>query len=264
MKKLPLSLITFLTFAASSAFATTSRVLFLVTSADQIILRNGNSRPTGYFLNELTEPLMELKRRGVAVDFATPGGVAPTIDPASLNSCLYFTPFGSSLDEALAMVRSEPGLQRPLRLESLTESQLSAYDGIFVPGGHGAAQDLVASAATARVLTHFHARGVPTGLICHGLAALLSTNSGEGFLYAGYRMTAFSTAEEKWAEWTTLKGPSPFYADQELVLRGALIENVLPPFRFVNVVNDRELITGQNPFSAQAFARVFADAVVTK
>ncbi len=117
------------------------------------------------------------------------------------------------------------------------------------------------------VLRHFHQQHKPTALICHGPIALLAAvpkaatfvaalrsakaiSPDPSWIYSGYRMTIFSTAEEKVAEATQLKGKMLFYPQDALTSAGG---SVTSGTRWKsNVVRDRELITGQNPFSDAA------------
>jgi len=76
-------------------------------------------------------------------------------------------------------------------------------------------------------------------------------------LVGGKRITGFSWTEE------VLAGVAkymPYNAEAEMRKRGALYEKALLPF-VSNVVADRRLITGQNPFSAKATAEKIVAAL---
>ncbi len=121
---------------------------------------------------------------------------------------------------------------------------------------------------------------MPTALICHGPMALVSTmpnaekfdkalNSqtrgtalqalAHDWPYAGYRVALFSKAEEQQIEAPQLGGPAPYYNDEAIAAAGANVQNLAPwqP----NVVQDRELITAQQPFSAPLFAEALVSAL---
>lgn len=54
-----------------------------------------------------------------------------------------------------------------------------------------------------RILLHFHQTQKPTGSLCHGPAALLSTmvaDQGSPWAYNGYEMTCYSNTEEMTSE----------------------------------------------------------------
>jgi putative intracellular protease/amidase len=136
-------------------------------------------------------------------------------------------------------------------------------------------QDLLQDPSVAAVLQHFHASGKPTALICHGPIALLAAMPGSGnfvqamrsgsehrsagvkpeksWPYAGYRMTIFSTSEEKIAEHAQLGGEVLFYPQDALRKAGGVV-SVAAEWSS-NVVHDRELITGQNPSSDDALVK---------
>lgn len=231
-------------------------VLVVLSAKTHLTMAEGNLHPTGYFLSELAVPAQQLEAAGYKLIFATPGGVAPRMDAVS-DDAKWFDNDVVQLEAARAFVgdRLKPGAV--VHLETLSERDLERFDGVMFPGGHAPMEDLARDAGVALALRHFHQHGKPTGLICHGPAALLAT---EAFLYRGYRMTAFSTAEERQEEDAGhLDGHVPFYLDQALAARGAIVEVGAPWVS--QAVRDRELVTGRNPFSDQAFADLFLEAL---
>ena len=219
----------------------------------------GNRHPTGYFLSELAEPAQQLEAAGVKLVFATPGGVTPTMDVVS-DAAKWFDNDKGQLAAARAFVADRLRPESVVDLARLDESDLAEFAGVTFPGGHAPMEDLSRDPDVARTLHHFHEHGKPTGLICHGPAALLAT---EPFLYAGYRLTAFSTAEERQEEDAGhLDGHMPFYLDQALSMRGAILETGAPWAS--EAIRDRELVTGRNPFSHKAFGVLFLEALAER
>jgi putative intracellular protease/amidase len=256
------------------------RVLVVLSSATAIPLRDGKEYRTGYFLNELMVPVKALIDAGVEPVFANPKGNTPTMDVHS-DDPSFFGGDAKLLAEIRALRDSLPGLSRPRRLADVIAEGLDGYAGVFVPGGHAPMGDLLEDADTGSVLRAFHERGKPTGLICHGPIALLSTTKdphafvaalaagdeararalAEGFPYAGYRMTSFSTAEEKHMEEIGfLQGLVRFYPDAALRAAGGAVD-VGPAFKS-HVVRDRELFTAQQPASDAEMVRAFVPAVL--
>jgi putative intracellular protease/amidase len=81
-----------------------------------------------------------------------------------------------------------------------------------------------------------------------------------GWQYDGYRMTVFSNDEEKWAEQNILDGDQVlFYPADALTAAGGNVET--KGVFESHVVQDRELITGQNPFSDAAFSQLLVRAL---
>jgi len=120
------------------------------------------------------------------------------------------------------------------------------------------------------LLADFHARSKTTALVCHGPIALLSTLAdAQGFtrrieahgtvekrpnwIYAGYRMTVISNAEEEQAKGLLGGGSMKFYPQTALQQAGGTHSSNQAPWAS-HLVTDRELITGQNPASALSVA----------
>ena len=74
--------------------------------------------------------------------------------------------------------------------------------------------------------------------------------------YAGYHMTAFSTSEERFVEPRLLQGQVRFYLAEALAQAGGRVE--AGPDRRSATVQDRELITGQQPVSDAEFSKLVA------
>jgi putative intracellular protease/amidase len=116
-------------------------------------------------------------------------------------------------------------------------------------------------------------------VLCHGPISLLSAlpNSTEvvaalstgdaagarakakGWIYSEYKMTIFSTAEEQQREPLEIGGKVLFYPDFALSTAGGEV-SVLAPWTSY-VVQDRELISGQNPFSDYALLKLLLPAL---
>src|SRR3954453_5778623 len=113
-------------------------LLLVLTGVDHWTLDDGTHQPTGFWAEELTEPMRVFRDAGVDVTIATPGGVRPTVDDASLS------PERAGGEEQAAQSRDEldalaDQLSAPVALEAVSPED---YDGVFVPGGHGPMQDL--------------------------------------------------------------------------------------------------------------------------
>jgi putative intracellular protease/amidase len=81
----------------------------------------------------------------------------------------------------------------------------------------------------------------------------------QGWIYSGYKMTIFSTAEEQQREPLEIGGKVLFYPDFALSTAGGDV-SVLAPWTSY-VVQDRELISGQNPFSDEALLKLLLPAL---
>jgi len=152
-----------------------------------------------------------------------------------------------------------PGFQHPVALSSLSDAQLSEFDAVFAPGGHGPMVDLADNPDVGRLLVALQARRAPIAALCHGPAILLSApERADGlWLFDGYRMTAFTDEEEDQTEAGRLG--MEWLLDVALKNAGAVFDDG-PSAWISHVVVDRNLITGQNPGSTEATA----DTVIKK
>jgi putative intracellular protease/amidase len=162
-------------------------------------------------------------------------------------------------DERHRKLLQIPGFQDPVALSSLSDAQLSEFDAVFAPGGHGPMVDLADNPDVGRLLTALQARRAPIAALCHGPAILLSApERADGlWLFDGYRMTSFTDEEEDQTEAGRLG--MAWLLDVALKNAGAVFDDG-PSAWISHVVVDRNLITGQNPGSTEAAA----DAVIKK
>lgn len=215
-----------------------STVLFVVTAAHAWTLSDGTTHPTGFWAEELLTPYSVLTEAGHEVEFATPGGVTPAPDEAS---------FGADAGRERAGLAAITGLASPMRLDQV---DVSAYDAVFYPGGHGPMQDLWQDSDSGALITGALAAGTPVALVCHGVAALLAATRQDGAgTLAGRRVTGFTDEEETQAG---LASHAPFLLESTLRQHGLAVE-VAEPWAD-HVVVDGNLITGQNPQSSTSVA----------
>lgn len=270
MKKLS-TLVLSAALAATSVAAQADNVLVVLSDADHLDLRDGKVFSTGFYLNELLQPVKLLLDAGHQVTFATPEGKAPTLDRSSVDK-MYFNNDVAELERyqaLLAQLKITSATESPVVSLARVEQQgLDRFDALYIPGGHAPMQDLLTSAPLGRVLAHFHGKGKTTALVCHGPIALLSAlpdaqgfvgqlaakgqaPAGSNWIYAGYRMTVISNQEEELAKGLLGGGAMKFYPQTALEQAGGQYSSNAAPWT-AHVVKDRELITGQNPASALA------------
>ncbi|GAA0655133.1 type 1 glutamine amidotransferase domain-containing protein [Kitasatospora atroaurantiaca] len=222
-----------------------ARILFVMTGAEYWTLADGTKHPTGYWAEEVVVPYRALTEAGHEVVVATPGGVVPVADAASLTPEVNGGQEGA--DAVAASLASITALQHPLKL---AEVDLADYAAVFYPGGHGPMEDLAVDADSGRLLTAALDSGKPLGVVCHGPAALLAAQRPDGTSpFAGYRLTGFTNAEETQAG---LAEKAKWLLQDRLVALGADFREGAP--WAPNVVVDRNLTTGQNPGSSGAVA----------
>ncbi|MGW2237897.1 type 1 glutamine amidotransferase domain-containing protein [Streptomyces sp. NPDC001759] len=222
-----------------------AKVLFVVSGATYWVLKDGTRYATGYWAEEFAAPYKAITEAGHQVVVATPNGVTPNVDMMSLRPSMAGGEQGAlELEE---IIRSAEVMRRPLQLSDV---RLEDYDAVYLPGGHGPMSDLWLDADVGRILTAQLASGKPLAIVCHGPASILSTRIHGKSPFTGYRMTCFTDEEE---EAVGLASRAPWLLETELkdkigveFSRG----EIWKPY----MVEDRTLITGQNPASAAVLA----------
>jgi putative intracellular protease/amidase len=255
------------------------KILIIGSSADTFELKNGRKEAMGYYLNELAIPAQAAIEAGYEIVLATPKGNQPIVDQNSLVAD-HFGGSEEALRKALDFVATNAGMRDPRSIRSVIEEGLENYAGVFVPGGHPPMVDLMQDPDLGEVLRHFHAESKPTALLCHGPIAVTAAmpkarefrqalvkgdisaaqSTSEGWQYTGYRMTIFSNDEERYVEENVMGGSRvPFYAATALEIAGGKVET--KGVFEAHAVEDRELITGQNPPSDHSIAGLFVKAL---
>jgi putative intracellular protease/amidase len=216
------------------------KLLMVVSGADSLTLADGTSHPTGYWAEEVVESIRVLREAGVEVTVATPGGVVPTVDKASLDG---------RFDDA---VTSLEDLRAPATLAGMNAAD---FDAIYLPGGHGPMADLAFDQDLGALLADFHDNGKIVAALCHGPAGLLSAVRADGtFVFAGKEMTVFTDEEERQG------GVNVAYTVAgRLAELGARLATGEPWSS--TVVVDGGLVTGQNPQSTVATATRVASLI---
>ncbi|MEU6546094.1 type 1 glutamine amidotransferase domain-containing protein [Streptomyces sp. NPDC046859] len=221
-----------------------SKILFVMTGSDHLTLADGTEHPTGFWAEEAVAPYEAFRAAGHEITVATPGGVVPPVDKASLAP--EFNGGQDGADRIAAVLASMTELDAPLRLEDV---RLDDYAAVFYPGGHGPMEDLAADAASGELLTRALRSGKPLGVVCHGPAALLAATGDGGNAFAGYRVAGFTNEEETQGG---LAGRLTWLLQDRLTEAGIEVDAGEP--WAPHVVVDRNLVTGQNPASSAPLA----------
>jgi len=229
-----------------------SKILIVLSAADTWTRADGSKYESGVWAEEFVVMDEKFIAEGASVDIATPGGVAPTIDPHSMNPDVigeekrdHFSAYLDKIADRLA---------HPL---VLAEVDTKAYDAIVIPGGHGPVEDLYKDNDMGRILIEAEQAGKIIAPVCHGQAALLAAKKDNGdWFFAGRSMTAFSDEEE--VELGTADN-APWLLADTLRKSGAVYEK--GPNWGPYVVRDGNLLTGQNPASSEPLAEAVLAAV---
>jgi putative intracellular protease/amidase len=255
-------------FSFASLGAQAGNVLVVLSDAHTLDLKDGKTFQTGFYLNELMQPVKLLIDAGHTITFATPNGQTPAVDRNSIDPA-FFGGDKAALESHRALLEQlrviDAKKSSVVSLDEVAKKGYGRFDAVYVPGGHAPMQDLLTSRKLGALLQQFHASGKPTALVCHGPIALLSTlPDAKGFtgqlekqgaaaqpawIYSGYQLTVFSNAEEEASKGQLNGGAMKFYPQTALEQAGAKF-SAAPKEWEGKLVTDRELITGQNPASA--------------
>ncbi len=248
------------------------KVLVVGSNATRIEIQGGGTGPTGQYLNETVVPAMAVIDAGYDVVLATPNGKQPYIDPAS-DHAAHFGGDEKAYRRARDFFDKDPSMTNVRTLRAIVDGGLDQYAAVFVPGGRGRSSTSCRTPSSAKILRYFHERKKITALLCHGPIATLATlpdakgyraaliagdkakiaELGKGWQYAGYKMTVFTASEEIPIEEQFLHGKIYFTMPDALGAAGAEVSRSAVDFEPF-VVEDRELITGQNPRSDHPIA----------
>ncbi|MGL4409686.1 MAG: type 1 glutamine amidotransferase domain-containing protein [Zoogloea sp.] len=224
------------------------RVLMILTS--HASLGDGGAS-TGVWFEELTTPYYAFVDAGVPVDIASIAGGRVPIDPHSLK------PAGQNPPSVERFIHDARAMAQIEQTPALAGLHAEAYGAVFMPGGHGTMWDLPTSPALRSLLAEAWQAGKVVAAVCHGPAGLVSVQDPTGQpLVAGRRVSAFSNTEEVAAG---LAEVVPFALETRLKALGARYESGpdFEPF----ALRDGQLVTGQNPASSAAVARLTLEAL---
>jgi len=222
------------------------KILMVLTSHDQL---GDTGKKTGFWLEEFAAPYYVFKDAGAQITLASPAGGQPPLDPKS--------DAPDAQTESTERFKNDPEAQQALaNTVKLAEVQADDYDGLFYPGGHGPLWDLAESRGSIALLEAFAHSGKPFGLVCHAPGVLRHVKAADGTpLVKGRTVTGFTNSEEAAVQLTDVV---PFLVEDELKKLGAHYRKGPDWGEFV--VEDGNLVTGQNPASSEATA----DALLTK
>lgn len=215
-------------------------ILIVLTSHQNL---GTTTAKTGLWLDEFTVPYYLFKDNNATVTLASPLGRQVPIDPKS------DTP--EMQTESVVRFKNDTDANTQLANTLLLSTINPAdYDAVFYPGGHGPLWDLSQDLASKHIIESSYQHNKPTGLVCHGPAALKAPKNTDGSsLITGKNVTGFSNSEENAVG---LSDVVPFLLEDMLTHQGAHYSQG-PDWQSYIVV-DKNLITGQNPASAQAVA----------
>ncbi|MFT5891711.1 MAG: putative intracellular protease/amidase [Dokdonia sp.] len=217
-------------------------ILFIITSTN---ITGTGKHPAGYEFSEVADPYLEFANKGYTVDFASILGGAPP-----------FVGYDSSQKTSKEFKESN-SFKRLNFSHKLNNVNVDAYDAVFFPGGLGLMTDMVDNPLVKKIIKEAYESEKIIGAVCHGPSALLNVIlSDETNLLEGKKINSFTKAEED-IDKHLLGDVIPFMLDEELIKQGALFSYTIPFESYV--INDGNIVTGQNPASASNVALKMID-----
>ncbi len=225
-------------------------ILIVLTSHDAL---GDTGKKTGFWLEELAAPYYVFKDAGAQMVLASPQGGQPPLDPKS-----DLPEFQTDMTRRFqADAEALKALAQTAALDTVDPAD---FDAVFYPGGHGPLWDLAESPVSIGLIEAFDRAGKPLGLVCHAPGALRHTKAASGLpLVSGRKVTGFTNGEEAAVELTDIV---PFLVEDMLQANGGLYEK--GPDWAPYIVEDGDLVTGQNPASSEAVAHALVKRLATR
>ena len=226
------------------------KVLMVLTSHGEL----GNTgEKTGFWIEEFAAPYYILADAGAEMTLASPKGGQPPVDPKS----------ESADSQTIATKRffgDNDLIDKVAHTFKLSEVNEADFDAVFYPGGHGPLWDLATDPISITLIENFYKHNKPVAFVCHAPAALLKVKAPDGEpLVKGKEVTGFSDTEEEAVKLTKVV---PFLLEDELKKLGAHYSKGDNWSSYVK--EDGLIITGQNPASSEAVARLLLTALNDK
>lgn len=215
--------------------------------------------PIGFWWAELTHPYWAFVEAGYAVDIISPKG-------GDLQADGYSDPedeSGYSAHDLISLGFKKSARQAALLkgTKSISETDVSAYDAIFVVGGQSPMVSMVDDAALHAFIARAFEAGKVMAIVCHGACVLLKTRLSSGdLLVKGRTWTGFANSEEQFADSFVGKRVQPFWIEEEarkIPDTNFVVSSMFKPF----AIRDGNLITGQQQYSGAAAAALVINAL---
>lgn len=227
------------------------KVLVVVTS---IAKYQNHNTPTGLWLSELTHLYDECQKNNISITICSIKGGKTPIDPESLKLLVLdsITKKYYKDDTFMKLLNNTPSIES---VDAIN------FDAVYLTGGHGTMYDFVDNKKLNEIIAHLYESGKIVSAVCHGVCGLINVKLSNGeYLVKGKTLTGYSWFEEILA---FRKKQVPFNLEKILKERGVNYEKAFIPLSS-NLKQDKNLITGQNPFSSKAIAKRIIDELKNK
>lgn len=218
------------------------KILMVLTSHDQL---GDTGKKTGFWLEEFAAPYYVFRDASAEITIASPKGGQPPLDPKSDEA--------DAQTPATERFKSDTDAQAALaNTVVLSDIDISDFDAVFYPGGHGPLWDLAEDAGSINIIEDAIKAGKPVAAVCHAPGVLKNVKGADGkAIVAGKKVTGFANSEEEAVGLTDIV---PFLVEDMLKANGGIYAKGDDWSEFV--LEDGLLITGQNPASSEKAAQM--------
>jgi putative intracellular protease/amidase len=215
------------------------KILAVVTSVD---VMGTSGKETGYELTELARAYYVFNANGFDVDIASPKGGKPpvVIDDDDMGKFDF-----AFMNDTAAQEKVDNSI-------AMADVDTSQYRAVYFVGGKGAMFDFPENAAIKSLVSDYYQSGKVIGAVCHGPAALVNVTLDDGTPLLANKTVSSFTNDEELLLIPDAKEVFPFLLQNKLIEQGATFD---AGYVYLdNMVQDGNLITGQNPWSVWSVA----------
>jgi len=213
------------------------KILAFVTSTD---IMGSSTKSTGYELTELSRAYYVFTANGFEVDIASPLGGKPNAIIDDMGAFDY-----AFLNDSIAQYKTSHTI-------AAKDVVLEEYQAVFFAGGKGAMFDFPNNKAIQNLIKTYYQSNKVIGAVCHGPAALTNVILDNGKPLVKNKKVSSFTNEEELLLISDAKSIFPFLLQDKLTAQGAIFEEGI--MYLEKISHDKNLITGQNPWSTWALA----------
>ncbi|KAG2423128.1 hypothetical protein HXX76_015513 [Chlamydomonas incerta] len=226
----------------------TKKICIICTSCDKI---GDPAEATGAWAEEIVAPYRVWQKHGYSVTISSIKGGEVPMDQASLEP-----PFLNK--EVEDFLLDDDAMKGLMESTPLADIKAADFDAFFLAGGHGTVGDFPNDPNLIALLEAAAAAGKVISSVCHGAEGFVNVKGPDGKpLVAGKCVTCFTDKEE----YAVVKEKLvPFLLEAKLREQGARFEAAKELWA-PHVVADHKLVTGQNPASSAAVAKLVAEVL---
>ncbi|WP_405567301.1 type 1 glutamine amidotransferase domain-containing protein [Polaribacter sp. Asnod6-C07] len=215
------------------------KILAVVTSTKTIGI---TGKKTGYELTELSRAYYVFKANGYQVDVASTLGGKPKVIIDNDDMGAYDFAF---LNDKIAQQKTNNTI-------AMKDVIADNYDAIYFVGGKGAMFDFPNDKSIQNIVKEYYESNKVIGAVCHGPAALVNVRLTNGKHLLENKSVSGFTNEEELLLIPDAKSIFPFLLQEKLTEQGANFNK--GGMYLEQISQDKNLITGQNPWSTWALA----------